>query len=105
MQSGVFRKRRSRKLSSRVRFNDEVQQVLCLPEAVYSSTNFLPFYEAQDSIMTDAEIYHLRILLDYYQLWDHTILPLPPTHLKPTEDPYHPSFVSESDFYVDNDTA
>lgn len=104
MPNWIFRKHRFREISNRVRFNDEVQQVLCIPETVDSNINFLPIYGAQDSIMTDAEIYHLRTLLDY-QSWDHTILPLPPTHLKAIEDSYYSTFLLESDFHLDKDTA
>lgn len=65
MQSGVSRKHRFRELSNRVRFDEEVQQFLYIPETVYNYTNFLPIYEAQESITIDADVYDLRMLLDY----------------------------------------
>jgi hypothetical protein len=65
MQSGVSRKHRSRELSNRVRFDEEVQQFLYIPETVYNYTNSLPIYEEQESITIDADVYDLRMLLDY----------------------------------------
>ncbi|OGE56140.1 hypothetical protein PENARI_c003G11877 [Penicillium arizonense] len=103
-KSGVSRKHRSRELSNRVRFNDEVQQVLYIPETVYSYTNFLPIYEAQESITIDAEIYHLRMFLDYQSRDQHHVATAT-NAFQATEGSYHPPFLSVSDFYIDDDAA
>ncbi|KGO76324.1 Protein of unknown function DUF1752, fungi [Penicillium italicum] len=98
----LAQKHHAREISKRVSFNYEVEQVRSLPEPVYDFTTLLNDYEAQDTIMRDVELNHLRMVFNYQQ-WYHTILLLPPTDLKGVEDTYPQSF-SNSNFYTDEDT-
>jgi hypothetical protein len=60
-----MQKHRVREISKRVSFKYEVEQVRSLPEPVYDFTTLLNDYEAQNSVMADMELNHLRMVLIY----------------------------------------
>lgn len=101
LQSSATQSLPSRSITHRVYFNQEVQQVLCLPQAIYWYPTVLYEYEKQDNTLTDERNHYLDSLSAAH-VWGRNVLPLPSTRLKPIEDAYQSSSSANSIFHLED---